>query len=152
MKLPVNRDSDAPLGVYQVWQQEGDGFRQVGGLKVANLLVAAEVAMNREPAEWMHWDSNEGKVPDDARRTQTGDVIVSPDGGAFKLVETTYGFTFAQVDFGQLRREVALFAEWRQDYAAAKERDGRVTFGEILHGPGKVPVPEPPEKEKERER
>jgi hypothetical protein len=33
----------------------------------------------------------------------------------------------------------ALFKEWNADYAAARERDGHLKFGQIIHGPGSHP-------------
>ncbi|MDY3551485.1 hypothetical protein R5W24_000561 [Gemmata sp. JC717] len=114
MQRPVNRESDTPMTPHQVWHREGDDFRQVGALKVPNLQAAAAVAMNRPPHTWMGL-GDEDKVPDDQRRTKAGDVIVSPDGAAFRLKETTYGFTFEAVDFDALRqaaREIA--AEWAE--------------------------------------
>ena len=103
------KQSDTPVGAYQVWHREGDEFRQVGSLKVANLLVAAEVAMNRPSGQWMDG------APEDARPTRTGDVLVSPDGGAFKLVGTEHGFTFESVSFDQLRQDARDAGEFREE-------------------------------------
>lgn len=137
MRMPVNRESDTPMGAYQVWHREGDDFQQVGSLKVANLLVAAEVAMTRPPSHWMDEGEN-GRVPLDARQTRMGDVITAPDGGAFKLVETAYGFTFEQTDFAMLRKDVALFAEVR-DEARTGAADGLKAgslFADVLREAG----------------
>lgn len=113
MQRPVNREAGSPMGAYQVWHREGAEFRHVGSLKVGNLLAAAEVSMNRPPATWM-----DGQVPEAQRRTRTEDVIVSPDGGAFKLKETTYGFTFEAVSFEHHRQHVKDAAEYREELQA----------------------------------
>ena len=114
MKLPVNRESEIPIGAYQVWHREGSEFHQVGSLKVPNLLAAAEVAMNRRPAHWMDEGEN-GRVPLEARQSRPGDVIVSPGGDAFKIVATSYGFTFEPANLDQLRQGAAMLAEQRED-------------------------------------
>jgi hypothetical protein len=102
----INHESGTPMGSYQVWHREGGEFKQVGSLKVANLQAAAEVAMKRSPT-WMKGE--------DTRKTRTGDVIVSPEGEAFKLRETLYGFTFEAVDFNQLRQDARESAEFREE-------------------------------------
>ncbi|QJW94197.1 hypothetical protein [Frigoriglobus tundricola] len=43
-------------------------------------------------------------------------------------------------DFPPLREQQALFGEWTQDYAEAKDRDGKAAFGAILNG---VSAPSP---------
>ncbi|MDB5309115.1 MAG: hypothetical protein JWO38_3317 [Gemmataceae bacterium] len=45
----------------------------------------------------------------------------------------------------------ALFKEWTADYAAAKERDGHLKFGEIIHGPGGHVAPEQLTDDKEQD-
>ena len=101
--------------------------------------------MHRSPDEWMD-------APDNARQTRTGDVIVSPDGGAFKVVGTEYGFTFEQTDFAQLRRDVGLHAELRQDFQMGQEEAARGDFREGMKMLGKIVGAKEPERETERER
>jgi hypothetical protein len=45
----------------------------------------------------------------------------------------------------------ALFKEWNADYAAARERDGHLKFGQIIHGPGSHVTPEQPSEGKEQD-
>lgn len=144
MHRRVNRESDTPSGVYQIWHREGDQLQQVGGLKVANLLVAAEVAMNHTPAEWM-----DGEAAKDARRTRTGDVIVSPMEGAFKIVETTYGFTFEQTSLAGMQKLLREMAEFREDLQMGQEEAARGEFAELFGSRSAPPVREPPQQEQQ---
>jgi hypothetical protein len=143
---PVNRESDTPIGTYQIWHREGDQLQQVGGLKVANLLVAAEVAMNHPPAEWM-----DGEAAKDARRTRTGDVIVSPREGAFKIVETTYGFTFEQTSLSGMQKLLREIAEFREDFQMGQEEAARGEFAELFKSRNAPPAREPPQQEHQRQ-
>lgn len=127
MKRPVNRESNTPQGAYQVWHREGDSFQQVGAVKVANLLVAAEATMNGNPSDWMD-RGEDGKLPSDSRQTKTGDVLISPDGDAFRLKGTEYGFTFEAVDFAQVQRVAALFGEQRAEFQMGQEEAARGAF------------------------
>ena len=144
MQRSTNRESTSPMGAYEIWHREGDEFRRVGSLKAGNLLVAAEVTMSRSPDEW-------AQSPDNTRQTRTGDVIVSPDRAAFKVVGTEYGFTFEQTDFAQLRRDVDLHAELKQDFQMGQEEAARGDFREGMKMLGEVLGMPEPERETERE-
>jgi len=131
----------AGRGQYQVWHQSGDGYRPVALVRAGNLLAAMVLTMNRVDAHWQDGESVTALVPD-ARATDIGDVIVSPEGVAYKIRGTNHGLVFDAIDFPPYREQMALFAEWTKDYAAARERDSKAAFGAILSGTG-IPASQP---------
>jgi hypothetical protein len=123
----------AERGQYQVWHQSGDGYTPVALVHAGNLLAATVLTMNRTDAQWQEGEHVTALRPD-TRSTTIGDVIVSPEGAAYEIRVTTHGLVFDPVDFPPYREQMALFAEWSKDYAAARERDGKAAFTAILSG------------------
>jgi hypothetical protein len=137
-------------GKYQVWHQSAEGFIPVALVSAGNLLAALVFTMNRTDG---HWEKGEHvlALQPDARSTTIGDVIVNPEGVAYEIRATTHGLVFDPIDFPPHREQMALFAEWTQDYAAAKARDGRASLGAILSGES-IPSPQPTiDKQQDRE-
>jgi hypothetical protein len=125
----------AERGQYQVWHQSGDGYIPVALVRAGNLLAATVLTMNRVDAHWQEGERVTALVPD-ARSTDIGDVIVSPEGVGYEIKATNHGPVFDAIDFPPHREQMALFAEWTKDSAAARERDGKAAFGAILGGTG----------------
>ncbi|QJW98494.1 hypothetical protein [Frigoriglobus tundricola] len=130
----------AERGPFQVWHRSGDGFTPVALVHAGNLLAATVFTMNRTDAHWQDGEYVTALVPD-ARSTNIGDVIVNPEGVAYQIETTAQGLVFNPIDFPSNREQQALFAEWTQDYASARERDVRELFR--TNGGGPKPQPEP---------
>ncbi|VTR93425.1 unnamed protein product [Gemmata massiliana] len=117
----------ATRGPYQVWHRSDEGFTPVALVNGGNLLAAIVFTMSRTDGHWQDGERVTALVPD-ARSTNIGDVIVSPEGVAHELTATDHGPACVPIDFPPHREQRALFAEWAADYAAARERDGRTTL------------------------
>jgi hypothetical protein len=133
--------SAAEPGRFEVWHRSGDEFTPVAAVRIGNLLGALVLTLSRKDE---HWENGEHVVAlqSDARSTDIGDVIVSPEGVAYEIRATTHGLVFEPIDFPPYREQMALFSEWRADYVAAAERDLPERFRELLGVPR--PQPEPP--------
>jgi len=118
---------------YQVWHRSSDGFTPVALVRAGNVLAAIVLTISRTDAHWANNDRVLTLQPD-ARSTDIGDVIVSPDGLAYEIRATTHGLVFEPINFPPCREQMALFAEWTEDYAAAAVRDLREQFREIIGG------------------
>jgi hypothetical protein len=127
-----------PQGRYDVWHKEGGDYLPVASVNVGNLLAAAVLSMHRVDARWQDGDHVLSGLPN-TRSTTIGDVIVNPNGIAYEIATTTFGFVFDPIDFPPHREQQALFAEWRQDYAAARERDGIAALTAVLNDPPREP-------------
>jgi hypothetical protein len=130
----------AERGQYQVWHQSSDGYTPAALVSAGNLLAALVFTMSRRDAHWQEGEYVTALVPD-ARSTNIGDVIVSPEGVAYEIKTTNHGLVFDAIDFPPHREQMALFAEWTKDYAATRERDGKAAFGAILSGTS-IPAPQ----------
>ena len=123
-KQPVHRESETPIGVYQVWHRDEYAFHQVAALKASSTLGAAEITMMGVTSDW--YDAKGYPAPEGAiRPTHTGDVILAPEGTAFKVVETLHGFTFQQTDFRQLQSDLKLSKEYGEDFRMGQEEAAR---------------------------
>jgi hypothetical protein len=138
-------------GKYQVWHQSADGFTPVALVRAGNLLAATVFTMHRTDAQWQDGEHVLALRPD-ARSTNIGDVIVNPEGVAYEIKTTTDGLVFDPIDFQPQREQASMFAEWTQDYAAAKERDLRERFWEIVRAPRPQPEPARPVNDNHKDR
>ena len=117
---------------FQVWHRSGERFTPVALVRIGNLLGAVVLTMNSVDAHWQDGDRVTALVPD-ARSTDAGDVIVSPEGVAYEIKVTPHlGLVFDPIDFPPYRELMALYAEWRADQAAATARDLREQYREFL--------------------
>jgi hypothetical protein len=99
--------------------------------------------MSRADAHWEHGE-HVLALQANARSTDVGDVIVSPEGVAHEIRATADGLIFQPIDFPPLREQSALFAEWRADYAAAAARDRPEQLRELLGVTNPQPEPVSP--------
>jgi hypothetical protein len=128
---------------YQVWHQSSDGFTPVALVSVGNLLGALVFTMSRTDGHWENGDHVLALRPD-ARSTTFGDVIVNPEGVAYEVRATAHGVVFDPIDFPPYREQQALFAEWTQDYALARERLVAELFGPTIGAEALLPEPSRP--------
>ena len=78
------------------------------------------IAEGTELDQWLTAESY-GVPQETIRPSQTGDIIVSLDNAAFKIVGTEYGFTFERCDLQDMQKPVRLIAEFKEDSALGKE-------------------------------
>jgi len=86
-----------PIGTYQVWHKEVDGFRHVANVEADDLLTAVMMPYISEYDQ--HYRPVTHMVGD-ARETTYGDVIVNPNHAAFEIYESNVCYVgFRRVDF-----------------------------------------------------
>ncbi len=134
------KNGDSQL--YQVWHKEAEGYVHVANTQATRLVAAIVLPDFAETQTVL-------KLAEASRPTTIDDVVISPDGAAYKIAPTTYGgYTFVVTDFTQERQA----AEQRQDFRMGQEEAARGAFFEdILNGRAE-PAPEPPKKDTGRER
>lgn len=88
-----------PIGTYQVWHKEGDGFRHVANVEAGNRLAALVLPyIKKDEVEYKRVTL----LVDDARTITYGDVIVDPEHVAFEIYKPDFGgIGMRQVDFPQ---------------------------------------------------
>lgn len=128
----------AKSGKYQVWHRSEDGYTPVGLVTTGNLLGAMVFTMDRIDAPWTDGEFVRALVPD-PRSTTIGDVIVNPEGVAHEITAADGGLAFSPIDFPPYQEQKALFAEWTEDYALAKEGDARERFWDAIRNPKPPP-------------
>jgi hypothetical protein len=108
-----------PVGTYQVWHKESDGFRHVANVEGGNLLAAIVLPyINKDEAEYRRVTP----LVDDARTITYGDVIVNPEHVAFEI--------YKEADFGLLAWRQIDFA--KEQFKVILERDSGETHEEFL--------------------
>ena len=109
-----------PTSEFMVWHRTPEGPRPVALVRIGNLLGAAVLTISRVDA---HWRENDGvtALARDARSTDVGDVIVSPEGRAYRIAATDLGPTFVPLDdFPPYREYTTARAARATDSAAGR--------------------------------
>jgi hypothetical protein len=98
--------SAEPYGRYMVWHAEGDKFRCVASVTCGNLLAALVLP------DLKHGNPGTERVADfgKARPTNIGDVIVNPDGQAYRIDRDNEGEKFQLIHFAPEMERRAEFA------------------------------------------
>jgi hypothetical protein len=109
--MSMLRDDDPrePIGTYQVWHKEGDGFRHVANVEADDLLTAVMMPYISEDDQ--HYRPVTHMIGD-ARETTYGDVIVNPKHFAFEIYKSNVCYVgFRRVDFLQEQFKAILSAK-----------------------------------------
>ena len=88
-----------PVGTYQVWHKEADGFHHVANVEAGNRLAALVLPhINKDHQDYQRVT----RLVDDARIFSFGDVIVNPERIAFEVYKPDMGgIGLREVDFPQ---------------------------------------------------
>ena len=123
--------SSDPKNQFVVWHETPDGPLPVARVETGNLLGAAVLTVSRVDA---HWQGNDGvtALVRDARSTDVGDVIVSPEGIAHQIAVTDSGVAFVPIDFPPSREYPVVLAAAASDQTRPRQSDSAAPLRDIF--------------------
>ena len=115
MGMFPNDEPQEPVGTYQVWHKEADGFRHVANVEGGNLLAALVLTsfINKDHEEYKRVTP----LVDDMRANTFGDVIVNPEHFAYEIYgDEDVDIAFRKIDFAKEQFKAILKADSWEPY------------------------------------
>jgi hypothetical protein len=111
----LDSEPQEPVGTYQVWHKETDGFRHVANVEGGNLVSALVLSslISKEHEEYKRVTP----LVDRARANTFGDVIVNPKNVAYEIYgDDDVDIGFRKIDFIKEQFKAILKADCWEPY------------------------------------